>query len=236
MTDLHTHILPGIDDGAKSAEESVEMLRMQQSQGVHTVVLTPHFYPHQEDVSTFLARREEAMGQLRECMDARPLDAPLLPRLLLGAEVLWRSDLNEEDGLDKLCIEGTKNLLLELPFVPWNVQLIDQLYDMMGRTGITPIIAHLERYIPMQPQKLVQEILELGVPVQISAEILSHPFMRREAMKLLKKGQAHLLASDCHDCTQRMPNLAAGIEIVRRKLGNAIAQELCACAEGLIRS
>lgn len=233
MTDLHTHILPGMDDGAKTVEESLALLRMQQSQGVDTVVLTPHFYPNKENVDSFLARRDEAVKRLQDALDAA--EEPL-PELLLGAEVLWRSDLIEWERREELCISGTRNLLLELPFTPWDGRMIDRLYDMIGHTGITPIIAHLERYLPLQSKAMIQEILSLGVPVQISAGILTHPLQRNGAMKLLKNGQAHLLASDCHDCVRRVPDLAAGLEIVRRKLGEQCARELINCADELARA
>lgn len=216
-------------------EESLALLRMEQNQGVDTVVLTPHFYPHRESINDFLARREKAAGRLQEAICACEQDSPAIPQLLLGAEVMWRSDLRDGDGVDKLCIMGTKKLLLELPFSTWTVQMIDQMYDMMGRTGITPIIAHLERYLLLQPKALIQEILSMGVPVQISAEILLHPLQRSGAMKLLKSGQAHVLASDCHDCRMRVPNLATGMEVLRRKLGDSAVKELAACADRLMR-
>lgn len=234
MTDLHTHILPGMDDGAKTEEESLALLRMEQNQGVDTVVLTPHFYPQQESIEQFLARREDAVGRLRKAIDAEGTDAQGLPQLLVGAEVLWRSDLSDVEHLDRLCIEGTQNLLLELPFSLWSGQLINQLYDMIGQTGITPVIAHLERYLALQPKALIEEILDIGIPVQISAEVLTHPLRRGGAMKLLKSGRAHLLASDCHDCTNRPPDLAAGMEIVRRKLGESFARDLSAYADSLV--
>ena len=232
MTDLHTHILPGMDDGAATVEESLAMLELQQRQGVDTVVLTPHFYSDREKIDRFLARRRQAMDQLEDTIAARAEELPALPRLLLGAEVAWRSELIEMERLDELCIAGTRNLLLELPFTTWNAKMIDRLYDMIGSTGITPIIAHLERYIHIQPKPLVQEVLRLGAPVQVSADILLPPLMRWEAITL----QAHLVATDCHDCTQRAPVLAAAMEVVGKKLGRQCVRELCACADGLIRS
>ena len=235
MTDLHTHILPGMDDGAATVAESLTMLEKEYSQGVRTVVLTPHFYPHREELERFLTRREQAMNELKQAIAARSPEQLPLPEIRVGAEVLWRSDLVELDRLNELCIEGTRNLLLELPFTPWSRTMIDLLYDLTGCTGITPVIAHLERYISIQPKSLVQEVLRLGVPVQISAGILLHPLMRRAAMKLLKKGQGHLLASDCHGCEERVPDLAAGMGVVRRKLGEQTVWDLCDCAERLVR-
>lgn len=223
-----------MDDGASTVEESLAMLEAQYAQGVNTVVLTPHFYPKREEVDRFLIRREQSVSTLKQAIAARTQEQPPIPNILVGAEVAWRSDLVELDCLNELCIEGTRNLLLELPFSPWNGTMIDSLYDMVGYTGITPIIAHLERYIRIQPKSLVQEVLRLGFPVQISAGILLRPLMRRDAIRLLKNGQGYLLASDCHDCEDRVPNLAAGLDVVRRKLGAQCALDLCDCAKSLV--
>lgn len=236
MTDLHTHILPEMDDGAKSVEESLTMLRMQREQGVNTVVLTPHFYPDREDADTFLWRRGEAMRCLQDALSALEVEQQTMPGLILGAEVAWRSDLLECERLGELCIGQTKNMLVELPFTPWTEHMVNQLYELLTCFGITPVIAHLERYLEIQNPKVIGKLLELDVPVQISAGVLKRPILRRGAVKLLKRGQAHLLASDCHDPRQRIPDLAAGMEIVRRKLGKQYVQELCDCAGKLART
>ncbi len=235
MTDLHTHILPGMDDGARDVHMSISMLRMQWEQGVSTVALTPHFYSDRENVDQFLRRRDAALQGLQAALEQLPpQERETLPRLVLGAEVAWRSDLVECEQLSELCIGQTKNLLLELPFTPWSDRLFDQIYDLMSCAGVTPIIAHLDRYLGLQRPRYIQEVLELGVPIQISAEILFHPFVRGKALKMLRCNQAHLLVSDCHDTNDRAPNLYKGMEIVRRKLGEQRTQELIRCADELV--
>lgn len=231
MTDLHTHILPGMDDGARDVHMSISMLRMEREQGVDTVVLTPHFYGDREAANQFLQRRSQSFAQLSGALEREQEE---FPRLVLGAEVAWRSDLVECEQLFELCIGQTQNLLLELPFTVWTDQMFDQIYDFMGRTGITPVIAHLDRYLGFQKPGHIREVLDLGVPVQISAEILLHPLARRRALKLLRHDQAHLLVTDCHDTNDRAPNLRAGMEIVRRKLGDQRAEELIRCADELV--
>lgn len=237
MTDLHTHILPGMDDGAKDVQESVTMLRAERDQGVDTVVLTPHFYRDQEDVLHFLQRRSSALEQLDAHIQQLPEQEQTgLPRMLLGAEVAWRGDLVNCEELHRLCIEGTKNLLLELPFTPWSGQMFNRIYDLMGRTGITPIIAHLERYLYRQRPEHIREVLQMGVPVQASGDILSRPLARRRTIKMLRWGQIQLLASDCHDCAQRKPNLKNAMDVVRHKLGDQRAEDLMHCADELVRA
>lgn len=235
MTDLHTHILPGMDDGARDAQMSIAMLHMQRDQGVDTVVLSPHFYGDRESAEQFLRRRSKAYEKLTSQLEKLPVqEQEGMPRLVLGAEVAWRSDLVECEQLNELCIGKTKNLLLELPFAPWNSQMFHQIYDLMGRTGVMPVIAHLERYLNIQSPKHIREILAMGVPIQVSAEILCRPLAGRKALNMLRLGQAHLLATDCHNTGDRAPHLKAGMDIVRRKLGDMRVEELVACADELV--
>lgn len=235
MTDLHTHILPGIDDGAKTVDESLQMLHAESSQGVDTVVLTPHFYRDQENPKRFLRRRKDAVLALgQRVMEMPREERDRLPKMLLGAEVAWWPTMAEWDELPELCIGETKNLLLELPFTPWNDKMIDQLHEFYGRTGITPIIAHLERYLKLQRQEYIDEVLRLGFPVQISADVLLRPLARGRVLKMLRQGQAQIVATDCHNCKDRAPNLAEAMDVVKRKLGEDLSDRLAARADTLI--
>ena len=137
------------------------------------------------------------------------------------------------EELPEMCIGDTRNLLLELPFTPWNDRMIYQLHELFGRTGITPVIAHLERYLKIQRPEYIREVLQLGVPVQVSADILLRPIARGGAMKLLRQGQAHVVASDCHRCVGRIPNLAAATDLLRRKLGNSETEMIIRRADEL---
>lgn len=227
MTDLHTHILPGMDDGAKTVEDSLAMLRMEYDQGVDTVALTPHFYRDRENPKRFLhRRRESAVALARRVLELSEQERARLPQMILGAEVAWWPGMGEWEELPELCIGDTNNLLLELPFTPWNDRMIHELYEFFGGTGITPIIAHLERYLKIQKPEHIREVLELGVPVQVSSDILLHPMARGGAMKLLKQNQAHIVASDCHDCVKRPPNVAAAMDVLRKKLGEGSVNKL----------
>lgn len=232
MTDLHTHILPGVDDGAKTVEQSIAMLHAQFDQGVGTVALTPHYYPDREPLDSFLARRAEAWGALREAILALPEEAlGRLPRLVLGAEVAYVPGLHTVEGLQGLCIGTTKHMLLELPFYPWDMQTIHGLYDFLGRSGVTPVLAHIERYFACQSAKLLEEVLNLGLPVQVGTAGLDR--FSSVAWKLLKRGKAHLIASDCHDLQYRVPDLRRAMDLVWKKLGEERAEELAELADQL---
>lgn len=235
MIDLHTHILPGMDDGAADTETSLSMLRRQGEQGVTVNVLTSHFYRTRERPESFLRRREEAFSSLRESISSLPEEErSRLPRLLLGAEVAWAPNMNQWEELPRLCISGTSNLLLELPFTPWNSQVIYQLYDMPGRTGILPVLAHIERYFSCQRRELLDEVLSLGLPVQVGTDSLMHPLRRGRVLRLLRDGRATLVASDTHNLTSRPPNLGKAMEIVTAKCGEDMALAVQSAAEQIL--
>ena len=230
MIDLHTHILCGMDDGARDADTSVRMLRMEAEQGVDAVVLTPHFYRHRETAEEFLDRRTAALEHLRERIAQLPEPAQQgLPKILPGAEVTWIPNLTDCRRLDKLCLNGTGYLLLELPSGPWDSRLVDQIYDLMTVTGLTPVLAHLDRYRKMQKASQFREILSLEVPVQISSELFLHLTTRSQGFKALQQ-YAHVVASDCHSLNRRPPNLGEAMVHVQKKLGRTAVRELNANA------
>lgn len=151
-----------------------------------------------------------------------------LPRLALGAEIAWVPNLAEWPELPRLCLGTSRHFLLELPFRPWTDQLINRLYELPGRTGLTPVIAHIERYLKNQKSQHIEAVLSMGVPVQVSAEPLLHPLRRGAVLRLLRERSAQLIASDTHDPHSRPPNLGDALVVVRRRLGDGKADSLAA--------
>lgn len=220
MTDLHTHILPGMDDGAQTVEESISMLLTEAEHGVDTVALTPHFYRDKETATEFLARRDAAWNLLQE--HTKNIECP---KMILGAEVAWTPGMADMPELEQLCYQGTKTMLVELPTTPWGDVVYHQLYKLEGRRGIMPMIAHVDRYFRLQSKENLQRLLDMGYPIQLSAEALRGIFNRRLAMDLLKYYDA-LLISDCHNMLDRPPNLDSGIKKLKKKLGRDAAWEI----------
>ena len=219
MTDLHTHILPGMDDGSRSVEMSLAMLREEAAQGVTTVALTPHYYRERESSSDFLARRAVAYEKLEAAIAELPEpERASLPARVLAAEVAWVPNLADCSRLRELCYQGTSAFLLELPMQPWYDGLFSQLYDLISMTGLTPVIAHIDRYWHGQKPARLAELASLGLPTQLSAEALLRLSTRSKALKALRSGQAQYLMSDCHRSSDRKPNLLPGLEVIGRKL------------------
>lgn len=236
MTDQHTHILPGMDDGSKSPEMSLELLRAEAAQGVDTVILTPQYDRMRESDVHFLERRSLFWERLHEAILALPEEEREgLPSLLLGAEVAWTPDLIDCRHLADLCITGTQAFLLELPVAPWRSSMFIQIQNLMTSTGLTPVIVHIDRYWTNQKPELLKELFSLRLPVQLSAETLLHFSTRGKALKALRSGQVRYLMSDCHDPRYRRPNLGQAMAVIEKKLGEDIRRQLEDETDGLLR-
>ena len=199
MTDLHTHILPKMDDGAQSVKEALAMLQAQAEQGVDAVALTPHYYGREENIKSFLARRDAAFKQL-----VRAAEGKEIPEMILGAEVAWMPDMAEWPDLEKLCYQNSGVILIELPMTHWTDATFQQLYKMENRRGITPMIAHFDRYFQCQKERNIHRLLETGYPIQISAGSLRRIFGRHKSLAMLKYCDG-ILISDCHNMDDRPP-------------------------------
>lgn len=220
MTDLHTHILPAMDDGARSEEESLAMLRLQAAQGVRQVALTPHFYPHREGVEDFLRRRERSWERLRRAIEALPEEERrTLPALALGAEAAWQPNTGRWEELERLRIGEEGPVLVELPFKPWSGTMLRQLYDLICRCPATVVLAHLDRYMKDQKKEHIREVYAMGVPIQLGADRLLRFFERREVLGLLKQERPFFLASDCHDLSRRVPCMGEAAKQLEKSLG-----------------
>lgn len=204
MTDIHTHILPGMDDGAATVDQSLEMLKCCKEQGVDTVVLTPHFYPWMEALDSFLERRAQAFRQLTAAME------PDMPQLVLGAEVAWYPNLDTMGQIGELSLGQSNCIMVEMPNAPWTEPMLDQIERLSAVAGMTPILAHVERYMHLQKEGQLQRLQDIGVVMQLSAGMLLSSLKRRKAMALLKTG-AWVLGSDCHDLEQRPPCMGQAV-------------------------
>lgn len=203
-TDLHTHILPNMDDGAENTEAAISMLKCESEQGVEQVILTPHFYGDKEAPESFLDRRERSYSLLCSEIEKKQISAP---RLILGAEVFYIPNMTRWEMLSELCIENTSYILLELPFSPWKKSMLKELYSLILDMEIIPIFAHLERYLKIQPKEYISDILALQTPIQINALRENDFFKKRALIKAFKNCECCVLGTDCHNMTSRPPQI-----------------------------
>ena len=149
--DFHSHVLPEMDDGSRDAEMSVMMLKMLCSQGVGYVVATPHFYPYETNFDQFLRKRQESVDRLVKAVGEE--DRAVMPQLFVGAEVAYFRGISKSEAVNCLCVEGTKLMLLEMPFDRWENDELNEVLAIKSRLGITPMIAHIDRYLPYQKKR-----------------------------------------------------------------------------------
>lgn len=216
MIDFHTHVLPQIDDGAKSVDESLMMLQKCAVQGINRVIATSHFYAEKESPAQFCKRREKSYKMLNEAIT----DCSL-PQISLGAEVLYFEGMSDCDDLELLKIDGTRVILIEMPFENWSPRMIDEVASIFEKRNLVPLIAHIDRYINLfNKRSIVKAFDNLPVLVQANADFFISKKTARFAQSLLKKGKVHLLGSDCHNMTTRNPDLKTAYDTIRKNLGN----------------
>lgn len=208
LVDLHCHILPGIDDGAKNVEMSMQLLEQELRSDVAGICFTPHFYYERTTIDEFVVNRRQAFSMLVEQIKARDIHLALKT----GAEVYFTPALPSLD-LRKLAIYGTGYILIELPtsFHPSGIE--DVLFDIQ-RQGFIPILAHVERYpyITENPL-LLYDWVSSGALAQINASGL---IRGGHTAKLLQKyidwKLVHLLCTDAHHPEKRPAHLKSGFD------------------------
>lgn len=211
MIDFHSHILPEIDDGAQSIEESIAMLKMLKEQGVNTVALTPHYIAMDESPAEFLERREKSFEILKAEIEKSGED---LPQLLLGAEVYFFPGVCKIEELPKLKLQNTDFILLEMPMAPWSDYIVRELTDLMNYSDIRIVIAHIERAMGYQKKGTLEKLLDSGVLLQSNASFFNMRKTRRKALKMFKNGEIHFLGSDCHSTAHRPPRIKDAVDVI----------------------
>lgn len=229
MIDFHSHILPQMDDGSKNVEESLAMINALSQQGIKTVAATPHFYANDESVQSFVERRRKSFESIELSL------TPDMPRILLGAEVKYYEGISRMENLRDLCMGDTELLLLEMPMRRWTEYVLRELTDISCSGKITLVLAHIERYIKLQSDEVIGQLLSSGILLQINARFVCDFFTKRQAMNLLKNRAVHLLGSDCHNMSDRAPDIGRAYEKIKKKLGDEFIAEFNNYAKNFIR-
>lgn len=224
IVDFHSHVLPGIDDGSRSVEESLVMLKRMQDQGITAVVATPHFYASHHYPERFLERRNGAREKLRQAAEELGVQ---LPQLYCGAEVAYFRGMSQSGALEDLAIEGTRAVMIEMPMGRWTSAMYEELEQIHAVQGLIPVVAHVDRYLGKIRDFGIPKALA-GLPVLVQANAgfflgdntggLSGGTVGK-AMRMLKNEYIHLLGSDCHNLTDRGPNLGDAVKAIERSLG-----------------
>lgn len=220
MIDWHCHILPDIDDGSRSVNESLRLLKMQAEQGVKTAVATPHFYANDESAEEFLKRREASFLNLKSRLPAGA------PEILLGAEVRYYPGISRMSGLKQLAIEGTRLLLLEMPMSKWTEYTVSELFELAASRNVTLILAHIERYYFLQSPDIWENLRNCNILMQANSGFFIGWRTRHKALNLLENGKIQLIGSDCHNINSRPPQIKKAFDIIQSRYGKSLINQM----------
>jgi len=227
MIDLHTHILPGLDDGARTLDESIQMCWISYGDGVRTIVATPHTLNgvYINDRATILTKVQELNSAIRNPQSAIPL------RILPGADVRFCEGILLQLDQGNVTTVGDRGqfLSIEFPFqwIPYRAE--DILFQLMAR-GIIPIISHPERNLEILDRpKRYYEMIRMGCLGQVTAMSLTGKFghgIRKIVERFIKKRLVHIIASDAHSINGRPPILSEALRAAEKIVGKEEAWKM----------
>ena len=204
------------------------MLYQMAEQGVDVVCATSHYYAKYSSIPAFCERRAEALERLSSVLTAE------LPRVLPAAEVAYFPHMEEQD-LMPLCIQGTRTLMLEMPFADWTDLQLETVEALVLDCRYDVVLVHPERFCFSKSNRhKLEKLAELPIGLQVNAGSLLRWGTRRLALDLLQMAQYPLLGSDCHNLTSRPPNLKEGRKVVMQKLGEAFLKKIDRYGEWII--
>lgn len=215
MIDIHSHIIPGIDDGSRDIETSIKMLRMAEEDGIKTIAATPHYVKgnYETPYETVIKMVAQLQNEARE----RGLKIEIIP----GQEVFIDNNTIKDYKKKNIgCISNTKYMLIELPMDTMPDYALDIIYELR-LLDITPILSHPERYqYIIENISAINDLANEGCLFQINTGSITGIFgktVQKTAQKLMKHRMANFIASDCHTTNRRCPGLKAAIEIIQKK-------------------
>ena len=222
MLDLHSHILPGVDDGPSTMEESIEMARLAYEDGTRAIVATPHNRDVNERSSLSAVR--DLANRFRQEIQAQSI--PL--KVLLGMENHLEMDTPEQvDRGLAIPIEGTQYILIELPFEFYPFYC-EEVFFKLQIMGLRPIVVHPERNLAIQDNpRILANMVHWGALTQITAGSITGAFgkePRKSSKELLKQNLVHIIASDGHTARgTRRPLISPGVAEVAKVTGKEAA-------------
>lgn len=219
MIDIHSHIIYGIDDGARTIEEAIQMIRMDSSFGVTDIIATPHYYVSRPtDPDQIHYRLNNIEKTIAEMNDKQPVEAVSV-RLYPGNEVLWFESMPEKLKSGAiLTLAGTRYTLVEF-YPDQNIETMLQAVRKLRYSGYIPVIAHAERYAALRANGAISELIRQGAQIQLSTGAFSGGFFDKEAKfvkKAVKDDLVHYMGTDMHRTDRRAPDWSAAIRYIRK--------------------
>lgn len=220
LVDIHCHILPGVDDGAKDMDMALEMLRKEAEDGVSDVILTPHFVSEHEADYNYAQRFAELKEKVKEAFPELTLH--------LGRELFFSHSIPDLLESGRLQYMGDSNYAL-IEFAPdSDYQYIYRSLTYLSQSGVQPVLAHVDR-VNNVGTKQATELVKSGIYIQVNAGSIygKNGFRtRRKVQKLLQSGLIHFVGSDAHNTTSRAPDMKEAYEYTQKKYGRGCANAI----------
>ena len=234
MVDIHCHILHSIDDGAKDLAASLEMCRVAVQNGIDKIVATPHFL-YFSKVEEFFEKRDTHIAELRNKIAALGLRLQIFP----GAEVAASDAMLRCEYLNRLTINGTRYILLELPFTSTKEKKIYEYADYVFDCGLIPIIAHPERYeYTLKDYDIINNLADRGCLFQINIGSAIGQFGHRPSAlsnAMIKNRLADFLSTDAHyPHDRRSPDMAQMLSKMKGSISDEDKQYMTTIAPELV--
>lgn len=216
IIDMHCHILPGIDDGARNEGSMERMFRIANTEGIEAIVATPHYTLGEDEKKLEAIKTKYALA--RKAWKKRGSQK----ELYLGNELLWEDGIVEAlDNGKALTMNGTSYVLVE--FLPdAGETYIENAVRRLQYAGYLPIIAHVERYERLQSRKVLQRLVDMGVYLQVNVSTVlgKHGFLLKHRMlRWMQEGLIHFVGTDAHNSKTRRPEIQECAQYLEKKLG-----------------
>ena len=224
LIDIHTHILPGVDDGSGSMEETIRMLRIAAEQNVRTIIATPHYAANADNVPV------DELYRIRDMVQQEAMKIHEDYKILLGNELYYSESIVDSLKSKKaLTLADSRYILVEFE-VDENYKTIYHGLGSLIRSGYIPILAHVERYISLSRREdLVEELVKSGCYIQMNSSQLIGGLLDTQAhrnRRWLRRGLIHFVGSDCHSDRSRSPIMKDVVNILRRKHEERIIHQI----------
>lgn len=220
--DIHAHILPAVDDGAKNIDESLSLLKMLKAQNVGAVAVSPHFYPRREN--SVAEYKERICSSYERLISQKPAD---LPEVYLGCEVHYFKGISRFSDISQLSIGKSNYILIEFPYREITSSMANEIVELNLNHGLIPILAHIERYRGFAGFEHILKLIDDGFARgQVNAYSLLEFKARRTTLKLIKNGFVSFVASDCHSVDEIPPRIDEALRKIEKKCGQNVLKTL----------
>lgn len=224
MIDLHCHILPEVDDGAKCMGEAIEMAMIAKEDGIKKIIATPHYHPEFK----YLKGQElnKVYEEFKNELNKNEIDI----EIYIGNEIYFTYDLIDNiSELDFYTLNNSKYILIEFPPTNFPSNLCNIVYELKQK-GFIPVLAHVERYMKVHDDpEIIYDCIKTGAIIQINGSSImgkNGKELQRLCNLLISRNMVHLVSSDAHGSGRRRPLLKEAYEYIEKKFSKDLADEL----------